>query len=212
MHAPPARSMRAASSSTSSRPEPATTSSASPASPTRARAGSTRSTARRPLAHHDVRQPRRRRGRPRPTASTGSPTSRRIRRRSWTPWASSARTCWAPRWAARSPRSSRLAHPGKVRSLVLNGTYCRGTTSSARSSGPGSGRHAKSDDLRDFLNVVNLWCFSPRIYKEGIEEEWLTDAAASGHAQSVDAFVRSADALIGHDSAVAWARSTCPPS
>jgi pimeloyl-ACP methyl ester carboxylesterase len=57
----------------------------------------------------------------------------------------------------------------------------------------------KSDSLRDFLNVVNLWCFSPRIYNEGIMEEWLTAAEASPHPQSVDAFCRSADALIEHD-------------
>ena len=35
-----------------------------------------------------------------------------------------------------------LAHPGKVRSLVLNGTYCRGDISSARSSAAGNGPRA----------------------------------------------------------------------
>jgi pimeloyl-ACP methyl ester carboxylesterase len=94
-----------------------------------------------------------------------------------------------------------LAHPGRVRSLVLNGTYCRGDHFFREVIRSWQWAARKSDDLRDFLNVVNLWCFSPRIYNEGIMEEWLTEAAASEHAQSVDAFVRSADALIEHDSA-----------
>jgi pimeloyl-ACP methyl ester carboxylesterase len=94
-----------------------------------------------------------------------------------------------------------LAHPARVRSLVLNGTYCRGDHFFREVIRSWQWAARKSDDLRDFLNVVNLWCFSPRIYNEGIMEEWLTEAAASDHAQSVDAFVRSADALIEHDSA-----------
>jgi len=94
-----------------------------------------------------------------------------------------------------------LAHPGKVRSLVLNGTYCRGDHFFREVIRSWQWAARKSDNLRDFLNVVNLWCFSPRIYNEGTMEEWLVEAAASEHAQSVDAFCRSADALINHDSA-----------
>ena len=93
-----------------------------------------------------------------------------------------------------------LAHPGKVRSLVLNGTYCRGDHFFREVIRSWQWAARKSDNLRDFLNVVNLWCFAPRIYNEGIMEEWLTAAAESPHAQSVDAFCRSADALIEHDS------------
>ncbi|HET6173603.1 MAG TPA: alpha/beta fold hydrolase [Gaiellales bacterium] len=92
-----------------------------------------------------------------------------------------------------------LAHPGRVRSLVLNGTYCRGDHFFREVIRSWQWAAQKSDNLRDFLNVVNLWCFAPRIYNEGIMEEWLTAAAESPYAQSVDAFCRSADALIEHD-------------
>jgi pimeloyl-ACP methyl ester carboxylesterase len=92
-----------------------------------------------------------------------------------------------------------LAHPQRVRSLVLNGTYCRGDHFFREVMRSWQWAAKKSDSLRDFLNVVNLWCFSPRIYNEGIMEEWLTAAEASPHPQSVDAFCRSADALIEHD-------------
>jgi pimeloyl-ACP methyl ester carboxylesterase len=94
-----------------------------------------------------------------------------------------------------------LAHPERVRSLVLNGTYCRGDHFFREVIRSWQWSARKSDNLRDFLNVVNLWCFAPRIYNEGIMEEWLTAAAASPYAQSVDAFCRSADALIEHDTA-----------
>ena len=94
-----------------------------------------------------------------------------------------------------------LGHPGKVRSLVLNGTYCRGDHFFREVIRSWKWAAEKSDNLRDFLNVVNLWCFAPRIYNEGIMEEWLTAAAESPHPQSVDAFCRSADALIEHDTA-----------
>jgi pimeloyl-ACP methyl ester carboxylesterase len=49
--------------------------------------------------------------------------------------------------------------------------------------------------------TVNLWCFSPRIWNEGIMDEWVAAAEASPYAQSVDAFSRSTKALIAHDSA-----------
>ncbi len=94
-----------------------------------------------------------------------------------------------------------LAHPDRVRSLVLNGTYCRGDHFFREVIRSWQWSARKSDNLREFLNVVNLWCFAPRIYNEGTMEEWLTAAAASPHAQSVDAFCRSADALIEHDTA-----------
>ena len=86
-----------------------------------------------------------------------------------------------------------------MRSLVLNGTYCRGDHFFREVIRSWQWAARKSDNLRDFLNVVNLWCFAPRIYNEGIMEEWLTAAAESPHAQSVDAFCRSADALLEHD-------------
>jgi pimeloyl-ACP methyl ester carboxylesterase len=92
-----------------------------------------------------------------------------------------------------------LAHPGKVRSLVLNGTYCRGDHFFREVIRSWEWAARKSDNLRDFLNVVNLWCFAPKIYNDGTMEEWLTAAEASPNAQSVDAFCRSADALIEHD-------------
>jgi pimeloyl-ACP methyl ester carboxylesterase len=94
-----------------------------------------------------------------------------------------------------------LAHPGRVRSLVLNGTWCRGDRFLHEIFRNWMWSAEKADSIRDFLVTVNLWCFSPRIWNEGTMDEWVAAAEASPHAQSVDAFSRSTRALIAHDSA-----------
>jgi len=94
-----------------------------------------------------------------------------------------------------------LAHPDRVRSLVLNGTWCRGDRFLHEIFRNWIWSAEKADSIRDFLVTVNLWCFSPRIWNDGVMDEWIASAEASPHAQSVDAFSRSAEALIQHDSA-----------
>ncbi len=94
-----------------------------------------------------------------------------------------------------------LANPERIRSLVLNGTWCRGDRFLHEIFGNWMWSAEKADSIRDFLVTVNLWCFSPRIWNEGIMDEWVAAAEASPYAQSVDAFCRSTRALIAHDSA-----------
>jgi pimeloyl-ACP methyl ester carboxylesterase len=94
-----------------------------------------------------------------------------------------------------------LARPDLVRSLVLNGTWCRGDRFLHEIFRNWMWSAQKADGIRDFLVAVNLWCFAPRIWNDGTMDGWLDAAAASPHAQSVDAFTRSAEALIRHDSA-----------
>jgi pimeloyl-ACP methyl ester carboxylesterase len=94
-----------------------------------------------------------------------------------------------------------LARPERVRSLVLNGTWCRGDRFLHEIFRSWMWTARKSDGLRDFLVAVNLWCFAPRIWNEGTMDGWLDAAEASPSQQSVDAFCRSAEALVHHDSA-----------
>lgn len=94
-----------------------------------------------------------------------------------------------------------LAHPDRVRSLVLNGTWCRGDRFLHEIFRNWMWSAEKADSIRDFLVTVNLWCFSPRIWNDGTMDEWITAAEASPHAQTVDAFCRSSQALIEHDCA-----------
>lgn len=94
-----------------------------------------------------------------------------------------------------------LARPELVRSLVLNGTWCRGDRFLHEVFRNWIWAAQKADGVRDFLVAVNLWCFAPRIWNDGTMDGWLDAAEASLHQQSVDAFSRSAEALIHHDSA-----------
>ena len=94
-----------------------------------------------------------------------------------------------------------LAHPERVRSLVLNGTWSRGDRFLHEIFRNWMWSAEKADSIRDFLVTVNLWCFSPRIWNEGTMDEWIAAAEASPYAQSVDAFCRSTLALIAHDTA-----------
>jgi pimeloyl-ACP methyl ester carboxylesterase len=94
-----------------------------------------------------------------------------------------------------------LAHPDRVRSLVLNGTWCRGDRFLHEIFRNWMWSAQKADSIRDFLVTVNLWCFSPRIWNDGTMDGWIDAAEASPYAQSVDAFCRSAQALIEHDTA-----------
>jgi pimeloyl-ACP methyl ester carboxylesterase len=94
-----------------------------------------------------------------------------------------------------------LAHPDRIRSLVLNGTWCRGDRFLHEVFRSWMWSAEKADSIRDFLVTVNLWCFAPRIWNEGTMDDWIAGAEASPYAQSMDAFCRSAQALIEHDSA-----------
>lgn len=103
-----------------------------------------------------------------------------------------------------------LAHPARVRSLVLNGTWCRGDRFLHEIFRSWIWTARKADSLTDFLVAVNLWCFAPRIWNEGIMDGWLEAAAASPYPQSVDAFCRSAEALLAHDTADRLGAIACP--
>jgi pimeloyl-ACP methyl ester carboxylesterase len=94
-----------------------------------------------------------------------------------------------------------LAHPDRVASLVLNGTWCRGDRFLHEVFRNWMWSAQKADSIRDFLVTVNLWCFAPRIWNDGTMDGWIDAAESSPYAQSVDAFCRSAQALIEHDSA-----------
>lgn len=103
-----------------------------------------------------------------------------------------------------------LSHPERVRSLVLNGTWCRGDRFLHEVFRNWIWAAQKADGIRDFLVAVNLWCFAPRIWNDGTMDGWLDAAEASPYAQSVDAFCRSADALIRHESADRLGAVTAP--
>ncbi len=103
-----------------------------------------------------------------------------------------------------------LRYPDLVSTLVLHGTWCvsdrhfqeevRGWQMLARA----------APTPHDFFVAVNVWFLAPRIYDEGTIDDWAADAVANPHAQSVDAFCRSAEALLTHDTRDRLHRIECP--
>ena len=103
-----------------------------------------------------------------------------------------------------------LRHPDLVSTLVLHGTWCV------------SDRHFQEEvrgwqmlanaapTPHDFFVAVNVWFLAPRIYDEGTIDDWAADADDNPHAQSVDAFCRSAEALLTHDTQDRLHRIECP--
>lgn len=94
-----------------------------------------------------------------------------------------------------------LAAPERVRTLVLSGTWCRGDRFLREVFLNWIWVAQRADSVRDFLTAVNLWAFAPRVWNDGRMDRWLDEAAASPHPQSVEAFTRSAEALLTHDTA-----------
>ena len=102
-----------------------------------------------------------------------------------------------------------LLRPELVRSLVLHGTWCT------------SDRHfcevirslevlARSAAPREFFLAANVWFLAPRIYNDGTIDEWASAEVQNPHAQSIDAFCRSAEALLSHDTRDRLPQLSCP--
>jgi pimeloyl-ACP methyl ester carboxylesterase len=103
-----------------------------------------------------------------------------------------------------------LRHPARVRTLVLHGTWCyadryfreviRGIQVLARG----------ASTPRDFFIAANVWFLSPELYNSGTIDEWASAYEANPYLQSVDAFTRSAEALLGHDTRDRLGEISCP--
>jgi len=103
-----------------------------------------------------------------------------------------------------------LDHPSLVRSLIMHGTWCttdryfsetiRGWEMLARSAAT----------PREFFVAVSVWFLAPRIYNEGTIDEWASEVGENPYAQSVDAFCRTSEALLYHDTRDRLKEITCP--
>jgi pimeloyl-ACP methyl ester carboxylesterase len=103
-----------------------------------------------------------------------------------------------------------LQDPERVRSLVLHGTWCQ-TDPYLREVVRSWQLLARgTPSLREFLLAVNVWFVAPHIYNDGTIDGWVTAAEESLHPQSVDAFCRSAEALLTHDTRARLGQISCP--
>ncbi len=103
-----------------------------------------------------------------------------------------------------------LRAPGRVRSLLLHGTW-GATDAYLREAVRGWQLLARAaSSTREFFLAVNVWFVAPFIYDDGTMEEWAEAAERNPHAQSVDAFCRSAEALLTHDTRDRLEQISCP--
>jgi pimeloyl-ACP methyl ester carboxylesterase len=103
-----------------------------------------------------------------------------------------------------------LRCPERVKSLVLHGTWCASDAyfREAVRSWQILARGAPSQ--REFFLAVNVWFVAPYVYDDGTIEKWVSAAEESPHPQSVDAFCRSAEALLTHDTRARLGMVSCP--
>jgi 3-oxoadipate enol-lactonase len=103
-----------------------------------------------------------------------------------------------------------LRHPERVSSLLLHGTWCA-TDSYFREAVRSWQLLARAaPSQREFFLAVNVWFVAPHVYNDGTMERWARDAEESPHPQSVDAFCRSAQALLTHDTRARLGQISCP--
>ena len=102
-----------------------------------------------------------------------------------------------------------LRAPGRVRSRCCTARGVRRTRTCVRRSQLAALARAASS-TREFFLAVNVWFVAPFIYDDGTMEEWAEAAERNPHAQSVDAFCRSAEALLTHDTRDRLEQISCP--
>lgn len=103
-----------------------------------------------------------------------------------------------------------LRHPDLVRSLVLHGTWCA-SDRHFREAVRGWQMLARGAlTPHDFFVAVNVWFLAPYIYNDGTIDDWAAGADGNPHAQTVDAFCRSAEALLAHDTRDRLHEISCP--
>jgi pimeloyl-ACP methyl ester carboxylesterase len=103
-----------------------------------------------------------------------------------------------------------LRHPEIVRSLVLHGTWCASDRHFCEVVRGWQMMAHAAPTPHDFFVAVNVWFVKPRIYNDGTIDEWAADADGNPHAQTVDAFFRSAEALLAHDTRDRLDQISCP--
>jgi pimeloyl-ACP methyl ester carboxylesterase len=94
-----------------------------------------------------------------------------------------------------------LRHPEVVRSLVLVGTWARPDAYARSMFSSWRWLPEGTPSERAFLESFFLWVYTPRAHADGTVEQIIEQALAFPHRQSTEAFERTIDALLEHDTA-----------
>ena len=89
-----------------------------------------------------------------------------------------------------------IRHPELVRSLVLNGTWCRPDAYFRRMVGSWIATARDAGSERDLLEAFFLWIYTQRAHADGSVDRYIDETLASPLAQEAEAFFASAQACI----------------
>jgi pimeloyl-ACP methyl ester carboxylesterase len=94
-----------------------------------------------------------------------------------------------------------LRHPGLVRSLVLMSTWARPDNYWRAMFGSWRWMAESAPDERSFLESFFVWVYSHRAHEDGTVAQIIEETLAFPHNASLEAFQRTIDALVVHDTA-----------
>jgi pimeloyl-ACP methyl ester carboxylesterase len=97
-----------------------------------------------------------------------------------------------------------VAEPGRVRSLILNGSWVRGGSRFRALIESWIATAHRAGTRRELLDAISLWVYPPRLHADGTVARWLDPLApVSGDAyeQARAGFLPAARALLGYDAA-----------
>lgn len=103
-----------------------------------------------------------------------------------------------------------VRHPERVKSLILHGTWAKTDRHFAEIVRGWQALARCSATPADFFLAASVWFVAPWVYNSGTIDEWAAAASDNPHAQSADAFCRTAEALISHDCSGRLGAIACP--
>ena len=93
-----------------------------------------------------------------------------------------------------------LARPELVRSLLLNGTWCKSDAFLIAALRSICWQATIADDARSFFESFLCWVYSPAVFADGRIEQFVQAGLDHPHPQDGEAFLRTARAIESHDS------------
>lgn len=103
-----------------------------------------------------------------------------------------------------------IRHPELVRSLVLVSTYARPDALLRSQLKFWRWLPLVAPDERAFLEAFFTWVYTPRAHADGTVDQFVGEALAFTHQQTVEAFQAQVDACITHDTAGRLAQISAP--
>jgi pimeloyl-ACP methyl ester carboxylesterase len=107
-------------------------------------------------------------------------------------------------------RELAVRHPDLVRSLVLVGTFGHKDAFWRTVAGSWRWMAEAAPTERAFLEAFYAWIYTPRAHENGLVQQFIDEALAFPHQQSLEALQRTIDAFWVHDSAAGLSEISAP--